>query len=489
MKLWKYSEEERATSRAGVVRRNRDSEEKTSGKMRPPNRRSRGLLTLLISTAGLQELSMLTHAGFRPLEAAGNLLLRPDQHNKRAFNQQKTNSFVSAHPPPPPSPGTSSVGSNNPEVLTEVTECIKPLITLKDNTSSNLAAGYACITCYLRRSPEPEELRKPAGAKGSGPLSCITHGMLPTVYTHGNASYRLQEPNVGPLVGSAPALTGGRQGPRRRGGLRIRRNSEGEGKDGRGEEEQERRGNEGRRRGARRSLTSDRREERRQEFRSESGRKSGGEERFGSSPARGSVSYSSLSHLSVAETDPGLTPIRQLFRGLRVPAPCPAQQSRGTTCPRCKAAHKERLCRAATHGIPCSSPHFSRGGVDPNPSGAELAPSPPGSCAPARPAVGSVVTIVAGFCAQLRLFLRGCRKGQSCLCPRGPRPRSKSPVHEPQTLQLRGSVCLRATVRATASPAPLLSPTSLPELLAPKHEAEPRRDWNGIDLQSTHDHW
>lgn len=74
------------------------------GKMRPPNRRSRGLLTLLISTAGLQELSMLTHAGFRPLEAAGNLLPRPDQHNKRAFNQQKTNRSADVHITPPKLP-------------------------------------------------------------------------------------------------------------------------------------------------------------------------------------------------------------------------------------------------------------------------------------------------------------------------------------------------------------------------------------------------
>lgn len=27
-------------------------------------------------------------------------------------------------------------------------------------------------------------------------------------------------------------------------------------------------------------------------------------------------------------------------------------RTHGTTCPRCKTAHKERLCRATTHGIP-----------------------------------------------------------------------------------------------------------------------------------------
>lgn len=48
----------------------------------------------------------------------------------------------------------------------------------------------------------------------------------------------------------------------------------------------------------------------------------------------------------------GLTSPRQLSEPPASVSAHTDTHTRGTTCPRCRTAHKELLCRAATHGIP-----------------------------------------------------------------------------------------------------------------------------------------
>lgn len=90
-----------------------------------------------------------------------------------------------------------------------------------------------------------------------------------------------------------------------------------------------------------------------------------GERRFVSAspdPVQGFGNYSSLSHLSLAYTDPVRRPDIPETTVSGVVCPCPLLASghtrpntHGTTCPRCETAHKELLCRATTHGIPLSA--------------------------------------------------------------------------------------------------------------------------------------
>lgn len=77
-------------------------------------------------------------------------------------------------------------------------------------------------------------------------------------------------------------------------------------------------------------------------------------------PAQGFGNYSSLSHLSLAKTDPVCRSDihKTTVSGVVCPKPLfshnmhSCSDTGGTTCPRCRTAHKEPLCRATTHDIP-----------------------------------------------------------------------------------------------------------------------------------------